>query len=208
MIEVYRLENIEQLKAISKPIRWRMLVLLIENSMTGSQLGRALKIPRNITHYHLKILEKSGLIVLYDEKPNKGIIEKYYRAIAKRFLTDHLIDRNSPLPSPNNHAAEKGSAIRDMLKAISEQARMDIHQATPEDMAIRGNFYYQYEVDLTYEESKVIEKELREVRDHMLILSEDHQKAVDQSDCQHLRYTVFKTPVPIIDPNLLLEESD
>jgi DNA-binding transcriptional ArsR family regulator len=205
MIEFYRLENIEQLKAISKPIRWRMLVLLIENAMTGSQLARALKIQRNITHYHLKILEKTGLIVLHDEKLNKGIIEKYYRAIAKRFLTDQLIDRNSALPSANNHLAEKGSAIRDMLKAISEQARMDIHKATAEDMLNRGNFYYQYEVDLTYDESKLIEKELREVRDHIVKLSEDNQNNSDKTDLLHLRYTVLKTPVPAIDPNLLEE---
>jgi len=203
MLEVYRLENIDQLKAISKPIRWRMLVFLINTPMTGSQLGRALKISRTIIHYHLKILEQSGLIVLQAEKPNKGIIEKYYRAIAKCFLTDHLIDRNSHCPPPNNHSEAKGSAISDMLKAISEQARMDIQQASPEDIVMRGNFYYQYEVDLTYEESKLIEKELREVRDHLLQLSEAHQGNSTQPDCLHLRYTVFKTPVPAIDPKLL-----
>jgi hypothetical protein len=51
MLENYHLESVEQLRAIGKPIRWRMLVLLIENPMTGSQLARALKIPRNSAPY-------------------------------------------------------------------------------------------------------------------------------------------------------------
>ena len=97
MLDNYRFENIDQLKAVSKPIRWRMLVLLIENPMTGSQLARALDIPRNSAHYHFHILKKAGLVTFEDERINNGLVEHYYRAIAHLFLSDHFFSKEETI---------------------------------------------------------------------------------------------------------------
>src|SRR5438067_9401308 len=94
MLDVYYIESITQVRAIAEPTRWRILDLLVVRPMTGSQLARALHIPRTRAHYHLNILKDVGLVELQHEQLHGGMVEKYYGAIARQFRTDHLVDRS------------------------------------------------------------------------------------------------------------------
>ena len=85
MKEYFIIDTIEQLRAFSLPIRYQMLNLLALKSMTGAQLARALKMPRQRLHYHLKLLRKEGLIVRVDGHVDQGVVEKYYRSVAENF---------------------------------------------------------------------------------------------------------------------------
>jgi DNA-binding transcriptional ArsR family regulator len=193
MLENYRLKSVEQLSAISKPVRWRMLVLLIENPMTGSQLARSLKIPRNTAHYHLHILEKAGLVTFQEERLNSsGIIEHYYRAIAKIFLSEHFFDLKNPAWEDGNVYNQKGM-LQSLLLAIADQVKTELLQASDADMVKRGNFYFSYAVDLTLEQSQIIETDLRAVGDRILEFRNQNQ-SIDRDRLQQLHYTVLKTP--------------
>ncbi|MBG9838716.1 MULTISPECIES: ArsR/SmtB family transcription factor [Bacillus cereus group] len=85
MKPVLTLTTYSQLKALSDPLRAEMMIRLCERPYTGQLLSEKFGISRAKIHYHLKELEKNGLIeIVYTEEKN-GIIQKFYQSVAKGF---------------------------------------------------------------------------------------------------------------------------
>lgn len=92
MTGVYKIQTHEQLKAIADPLRTKMLMNLVKDAYTGQQLAEMLGITRNNIYFHLKELEKHGIIHVVRKEEKNGIVQKYYRAVASRFIPeDHLL---------------------------------------------------------------------------------------------------------------------
>ncbi len=70
---VLTLTTYSQLKALSDPLRAEMMIRLCERPYTGQLLSEKFGISRAKIHYHLKELEKNG------------IIQKFYQSVAKSF---------------------------------------------------------------------------------------------------------------------------
>lgn len=82
---VLTLTTYSQLKALSDPLRAEMMIRLCERPYTGQLLSEKFSISRAKIHYHLKELEKNGLIeIVYTEEKN-GIVQKFYQSVAKGF---------------------------------------------------------------------------------------------------------------------------
>lgn len=78
----------EQFKALSDRKRLLILGILVGRQATVSQLADAIgDIPANI-HHHVKLLERVGLIRLVETREKSGILEKYYRAVARRLSVE------------------------------------------------------------------------------------------------------------------------
>ncbi|WP_152826530.1 winged helix-turn-helix domain-containing protein [Paenibacillus glucanolyticus] len=89
---VYKIKTHEQLKAIADPLRTKILMKLVKDAHTGQQLAEMLDITRNNIYFHLKELEKHGVIQIVRKEEKNGIVQKYYRAVASRFIPeDHLL---------------------------------------------------------------------------------------------------------------------
>ncbi|SMF74375.1 transcriptional regulator, ArsR family [Paenibacillus uliginis N3/975] len=89
---VYKIKTHEQLKAIADPLRTKILMNLVKNEYTGQQLAEMLGITRNNIYFHLKELEKHNVIQVVRKEEKNGIVQKYYRAVASRFIPDeHLL---------------------------------------------------------------------------------------------------------------------
>lgn len=87
------LEQYEQLKVISDPMRTKMLMHLIEQPHTGQQLAQKLDVSRAKILYHLRELEKYQLIQLVEEEVRGGNVLKFYQAVARGFIpADHLLN--------------------------------------------------------------------------------------------------------------------
>lgn len=87
------IETYEQLKAISDPLRTKMLMYLVEQPHTGHMLAHELNLSRAKILYHLRELEKHGIIQLVKKEERGGNILKYYQAVAKGFIpADHLLN--------------------------------------------------------------------------------------------------------------------
>ncbi|KOP69137.1 transcriptional regulator [Bacillus sp. FJAT-18019] len=92
MTGVYKIKTHEQLKAIADPLRTKILMNLVKDAYTGQQLAELLDITRNNIYFHLKELEKHGIIHVVRKEEKNGIVQKYYRAVASRFIPeDHLL---------------------------------------------------------------------------------------------------------------------
>jgi DNA-binding transcriptional ArsR family regulator len=86
------IETLEQMKAISDPLRLQILTQLIKEEHTGKQLGTLLAISASKIHYHLKELETHGFIEVVRTEEKNGIIQKFYRAVAYDFkISEELL---------------------------------------------------------------------------------------------------------------------
>lgn len=114
-LQYFTLEHYDQLKSLSDPLRCRIVSLLIPNSLTGQQLAQELDIPRAKIHYHLNELEKNDLIAVVRNEVKNGIIQKFYRSVARGFVPAvHL------LPNTN----DLGSFMRQSTINAFERARL------------------------------------------------------------------------------------
>src|SRR4051812_38121653 len=78
-------EDPQQIKAFTDPLRVRVLVVLSERAATNQQIAAALGQPQARVLYHVRFLLETGLIRLVDTRIRGGNVEKYYRAAASTF---------------------------------------------------------------------------------------------------------------------------
>ena len=86
------IETPEQLIAIlGDPRRMRILEILTKQQASVKDLAVMIHETPQATHYHTKQLEKVGLIRIVETREVKGILEKFYRAVAERFVLSKAI---------------------------------------------------------------------------------------------------------------------
>lgn len=91
MKDISVLSDLEKVKAICDPLRIKLLKLLIHKDLTAKQLASLVHQSSSKIHYHVKELEKQGLIELVNTVEKGGILEKYYRAIANNYFIDQSL---------------------------------------------------------------------------------------------------------------------
>lgn len=75
---VKKLVSIEELKAISNPLRFKILQLLSEEPSYPLELARRLKAGEQLVYYHISQLKKQGLIKEIDTVRKRGIYATRY----------------------------------------------------------------------------------------------------------------------------------
>lgn len=111
MLESYEIENIEQLRAIADMLRVRIIDLLLKQPMTVTQIGDELDEAPAKIHYHVRELEKAGLVRLAETREKGGILEKYYQPIAREFTVG-----KSLLSAPPDEALGATSNFLNQIK--------------------------------------------------------------------------------------------
>jgi DNA-binding transcriptional ArsR family regulator len=85
-----RIESIDDpryVKAMSHPLRVRILAMLDERTASPNQLSGWLVASLGTVAYHVRTLEQLGLIELIDETRVRGAVEHHYRAKERPFAT-------------------------------------------------------------------------------------------------------------------------
>lgn len=85
MDQVLVLNTPEQLQALAHPTRHRILNVLVERTATNKQLAAILGDPPARIHFHVRELLSAGLVAIVEERTKGGVVEKYYRAVARSF---------------------------------------------------------------------------------------------------------------------------
>jgi DNA-binding transcriptional ArsR family regulator len=78
----------EQHRAIGNLTRHRMLGLLDDKGMTITQLARRLGVLKGSASYHVRLLERAGLVRVVRTRKVRGVVERYYGRTARRFEID------------------------------------------------------------------------------------------------------------------------
>ncbi len=89
--EMLRITTLEQLKAISDPLRVDILEIIADEALTVKQMADKLSQPATKLYYHVSELEAAGFVKLVGTRVKSGIIEKYYRIAAESMQVDRSL---------------------------------------------------------------------------------------------------------------------
>jgi len=141
---VYKISTHEQLKAIADPLRTKMLMNLVKKEYTGQQLAEMLGITRNNIYFHLRELEKHGVIRVVRKEEKNGIVQKYYRAAASRFIPEeHLLPSLDLVETSRQVFLETLDAARSQVEhaPASSFALDHTHESKRKNIASTYSFY-------------------------------------------------------------------
>ena len=119
-------EEPEKVRLALSPIRRQLLDLLREPS-SATQLAAALDLPRQRVNYHLRELEKAGLVELVEERQRRGFTERILRASAATLVVDPEVMGRAFSTIQDQYAAEHlvGVAAGTVRDVARMQAKAD-----------------------------------------------------------------------------------
>jgi DNA-binding transcriptional ArsR family regulator len=88
MLDMLVVEKLQDIKMICSEKHNKILKLVVDREMSISDIARSLNMNPGSVHYHLKDLERHGLVKQVRQEIKGGIVKKYYRSAAKRILLD------------------------------------------------------------------------------------------------------------------------
>ena len=108
-LDIFTLEDLEQVKVLADPLRLKILEELCHGELTTKQVAEKIGEKPTKLYHHVDSLERVGLIRLVRTRQNRGTLEKYYVAIARAFRAG--VDVFSG-------AGEGGDEQREILKQV------------------------------------------------------------------------------------------
>ena len=114
------ISDVEQLKAISDPLRLRLIEIASEDparAWTAKALAERLGTKQTKLYHHLNLLEERGFLRVAETRMVSGIVEKGYAATARSYRLE---------PGLLGQAAAGDKAIDGMLDAIFTKSRAEI----------------------------------------------------------------------------------
>jgi DNA-binding transcriptional ArsR family regulator len=107
------LTRLEQLRALSDPLRFKMLEALIGAEHSATSLAAALEVPTTRLYHHLELLLEAGLVEVAREVKRRGGEERVFRAAARQLtLSADLLKLNpDPLQSKESLVALARSVL-------------------------------------------------------------------------------------------------
>lgn len=157
--DVMIVKDLDAIKTLSDPLRLRILELLIDHQATTKQVSTSLGLSSANIHYHVKELERLGLIRLVDTVEKGGILEKYYRAVANNYYVDHSLGKHDP----DNQGAAEAFSHAVMRRRLEEQLQVDLEHLCDrivhdclvikpgEVVRVSGGFHQQDLLETVYE---------------------------------------------------------
>jgi DNA-binding transcriptional ArsR family regulator len=115
MKPIKNIDDPRYVKAMSHPLRVRILAMLDERKASPNQLAGWLGASLGTVAYHVRTLEQLGLIELVDETRVRGAVEHHYRARARPNVTADGWAQAPPIA--------KQAAVGSSLDVIAEYAR-------------------------------------------------------------------------------------
>jgi DNA-binding transcriptional ArsR family regulator len=115
---------------VSHPLRSQCLTLLAERTASPAELAVELNENLGNVSYHVRKLWKSGVVEIVEEKPVRGAMEHFYRAVIRPVISDEEA-AELPLETRQAHAREAlvllTADATSSLKAGTFGARADYH---------------------------------------------------------------------------------
>jgi DNA-binding transcriptional ArsR family regulator len=116
MTSITSIDDPRYVKAMSHPLRVRILAMLDERQASPNQLAGWLEASLGTVAYHVRTLLQLGLIELVDETRVRGAVEHHYRAVPRPTVSADAWVQASPIA--------KQAAVGSSLEVIGEYARL------------------------------------------------------------------------------------
>jgi DNA-binding transcriptional ArsR family regulator len=121
--EIFTLTDLEQVKVLADPLRIRVLEALCDGDRTTKQVADALGERPTKLYHHVEALERVGLIRLTRTRRNRGTLEKYFVAVARRFKTDPRI-----FSAGETQSEEETEALQSMISTVCETTADEVRR--------------------------------------------------------------------------------
>jgi len=99
------MSTLDELRATAHPIRLRLLSLLTGVALSAAEAGRELGLSQATASYHLRVLERAGLVRVVEVVRLRGGEAKRYRHEAS--ATPFAVDRERPVDSGGEDSQER-----------------------------------------------------------------------------------------------------
>jgi DNA-binding transcriptional ArsR family regulator len=110
--------ELQLIKVLSHPLRWRILQVLNLQTASPSELAREIGAPLPNIAYHVRVLAENGAIELVKTAPVRGALEHFYRATRRPWLTEEMFEQ---LP-PSARRAIFSEILRDIWSDVAAAA--------------------------------------------------------------------------------------
>jgi predicted transcriptional regulator len=190
------LTEYSQIKALSDPFRAEIMMRLMEKPYTGQQLSEYFDMSRAKIHYHLKDLEKNGLIeIVYTEEKN-GILQKFYQSVASGFTpAESLLPRQDVSESSRQMFLQMNDRTRKhILSAPEESFMMEKASEDPSQWNYVGSIW---EFSATSEQFQKWIKKYFDLMEELTDMAKDAEKNPDSNV-----YFVSTTALKIDEPSM------
>jgi len=159
------------MKALSHPLRVRMLTLLNQKVSSPSELAEELDEPLGNVSYHMRFLADLNMVKLVRTEPRRGAVEHYYEAL------------EPPLISDDDWAQLPAALRRSLSDSTLSQIARDLKGAAKEGGFDRKNIHVS-RVALTLDEQAwdELSEVLSDVMDRARRLQEQSNKRMKRSD--------------------------
>jgi DNA-binding transcriptional ArsR family regulator len=183
--ETYNLETIEQLRAIADELRLRIMNQLTSQAMTVTQLAEVLGEAANKVHYHVRELERVGLLKLVETREKGGILEKYYRAVAKDISAPGTLFRSMP---PEEAIAMLNEVVQPFFQGVIRTAEQ-MSRTQPRESPDRV-------VHLTLNHGWMTADELRDVSEQIDAVLQPYKerRGIEHEREQRMLWVGYTTP--------------
>jgi DNA-binding transcriptional ArsR family regulator len=148
-MSVALLHDPERVRAALSPLR-RTLLERLRAPASATQLAASLGLPRQRVNYHLRALERAGLVELVETRRRRGCVERVVIAAADAFLVDPSLLGSTPTEQQDRFAATHlvttaANVVRDVARQQTEADRQgarlltftleaEVGFAAPEDL--------------------------------------------------------------------------
>lgn len=108
-VKEYDIEEMEELydlgKALASPVRLEMLKLLYDKSLIIGEIAKEMDLPASSTAFHLKIMEKAGLIRMEEQPGTRGTTKLCTRKVdhlsvslvKRKAVVDEIVSMEMPI---------------------------------------------------------------------------------------------------------------
>jgi DNA-binding transcriptional ArsR family regulator len=86
--QISEIDDPRLVKALAHPLRINILRVLQNRVASPSDIAGELSAPLGNVSYHVRVLERAGLLRLERTRQRRGAIEHYYRAVGRLRITD------------------------------------------------------------------------------------------------------------------------
>lgn len=86
MKDVCVMKDLDQIKCISQPYRLQIIEAFSNEPGTAKMVSERMGEPHAKINYHIKEMQKHGILELVEEVVRMGVVEKFYQPVAKRFV--------------------------------------------------------------------------------------------------------------------------
>ena len=189
-LDSYRISDIEQVKALSHPLRMRIIeTLAAGDPMTTKQVADVLGEKPTRLYHHVDTLLKTGLIRLTHTRQNRGTTEKYYETIARQF-------RAGPDLFSDDDPTEQKNALRPMIHTVFDNTAAEllrlVDEADPEDELEEIGLLSFVEMHLEQEQIDTVQNKLKDILAYLESISDPDS---DREGLRKYRLTMAHYPL-------------